>query len=181
MFSDVLQTAIKESQIEKNLEEIEQQWNSMRFQIQKHSRQTNSQQDRGFLISDVEPIVQSLEDSTLLLNSLSSSRFVNNYLSQVQQWIRTLSLISDVIQIWTIVQQKCLYLENILFSSSAQFGEETKRFETIDKVYRKIMLGQLFFCLLSIRSNRSFFFRWQKLQEILWLKTLVFSRVDTMN
>lgn len=146
MSSDVLQTAMKELQIEKNLEEIEQQWNSMRFQIHK--------QDRGFLISDVEPIIQSLEDSTLLLNSISSSRFANIYLSKVQQWIRTLSSISDVIQIWTIVQQKWLYLENIFISSSAQFGEETKRFETIDKVYRKIMLGNS--SHFEIRSNHCF-------------------------
>ncbi len=72
-------------------------------------------------------------------------RFVGIYLPQVEQWIRILSLISDVIKLWTIVQQKWLYLENIFLGSNLQFGEETKRFDTIDKLYRKIMLGKINF------------------------------------
>jgi hypothetical protein len=54
--------AIKELQIEKNLNNIQQQWETMRFQIQKHFR--------GFIISDVDDILQALEDSTLLLNGI---------------------------------------------------------------------------------------------------------------
>jgi dynein heavy chain len=114
----------------------------MRFQIHKHFRNTNIQQERGFIISGVDDILQALEDSTLLLNSISTSRFVGIYLSQVEQWIRILSLISDVIKLWTIVQQKWLYLENIFLGSNLQFGEESKRFDTVDKLYRKIMFGK---------------------------------------
>lgn len=158
-FLDILQTAIKELQIEKNLKDIQQQWNTMRFQIHKHIRSNSSQQDRGFLISGVDEILQALEDSTLLLNSISiyfsftafcfiiflgitTSRFVGIYLLQVEQWIRILSLISDVIKIWIIVQQKWMYLENIFIGSTLQFGDEGKRFDTIDKLYRKIMFGK---------------------------------------
>jgi hypothetical protein len=42
----------------------------MRFQIRKHFRNTNIQQERGFIISGVDDILQALEDSTLLLNSI---------------------------------------------------------------------------------------------------------------
>jgi dynein heavy chain len=69
----ILQTAIKELQIEKNLKDIQQQWDTMRFQLHKHARHTfggNSQQERGFIISGVDDILQALEDSTLLLNSI---------------------------------------------------------------------------------------------------------------
>ncbi|UJR10037.1 hypothetical protein I4U23_014260 [Adineta vaga] len=144
ILQNILQTAIKELQIEKNLKDIQQQWETMRFQIHKHVRHifvTSSQQDRGFLISGVDEILQALEDSTILLNSsITTSRFVGIYLSQVEQWIRILSLISDVIKIWIIVQQKWMYLENIFIGSSLQFGDEAKRFDTTDKLYRKIML-----------------------------------------
>ncbi|CAF3058651.1 unnamed protein product, partial [Rotaria sp. Silwood2] len=34
------------------------------------------------------------------------SRFVGIYLLQVEQWIPILSLISDVIKLWAIVEQK---------------------------------------------------------------------------
>ena len=71
--SGVLQTAMKELQIEQNLRDVEQQWESMRFTIQKHFRHGNVSQERGFLISDVDGIVQALEDSTLLLNGIDHS------------------------------------------------------------------------------------------------------------
>ncbi|CAF4737158.1 unnamed protein product, partial [Rotaria sp. Silwood2] len=83
----ILQTAIKELQIEKNLNDIQQQWDTMRFQIHKHYRHTlgtNIERERGFIITGVDDI----------------------YLLQVEQWIRILSLISDVIKLWAIVQQK---------------------------------------------------------------------------
>ncbi|CAF3109490.1 unnamed protein product, partial [Rotaria sp. Silwood2] len=70
--------------------------------------------------------------------SVLTSRFVGIYLLQVEQWIRILSLISDVIKLWTIVQQKWMYLENIFIGSNLQFGEDAKRFDTADKLYRKI-------------------------------------------
>ncbi len=77
------------------------------------------------------------------LLGITTSRFVGIYLPQVEQWIRILSLISEVIKLWIVVQQRWLYLENIFLGSNLQFGEETKRFETINKLYRKIMLGNL--------------------------------------
>jgi dynein heavy chain len=79
----------------------------------------------------------------LKLLGITTSRFVGIYLPQVEQWIRILSLISEVIKLWIVVQQRWLYLENIFLGSNLQFGEETKRFETINKLYRKIMLGNL--------------------------------------
>ncbi|CAF4693848.1 unnamed protein product [Rotaria sp. Silwood2] len=121
---DILQTAIKELQIEKNLNDIQQKWDTMCFQIHKHYRHTlgtNIERERGFIITGVDDILQALEDSTLLLNI--TSRFVGIYLLQVEQWIRILSLISDVIKLWAIIQQKRMYLENIFIGTSLRFGE----------------------------------------------------------
>ncbi|CAF4840009.1 unnamed protein product, partial [Rotaria sp. Silwood2] len=70
-----------------------------------------------------------------------TSRFVGIYLSQVERWIRILSLISDVIKLWAIVQQKWMYLKNIFIGSNLQFGEDAKRFDTADKLYRKKCLA----------------------------------------
>ena len=75
--SGVLQTAMKESQIEQNLNDIQQQWQTMRFAIHKHFRHGNVAQERGFLLSDVDGIVQALEDSTLLLNGILHSIVVS--------------------------------------------------------------------------------------------------------
>lgn len=64
----ILQTAIKELQIEKNLNDIQQQWNSMCFQLHKHVRHANNQQEYCSIITGADDILQTLEDSTLLLN-----------------------------------------------------------------------------------------------------------------
>jgi dynein heavy chain, axonemal len=94
-----------------------------------------------YTVSDHADISLSLFLSRCL--GMTTSRFVGVYLSQVEQWIRTLSLIADVIKLWTIVQQKWMYLENIFLGSTLQFGEEAKRFDTADKLFRKIMLGKV--------------------------------------
>lgn len=73
---------MKELQIEQNLKDVEQQWETMRFTIQKHFRQT---QERGFLISDVDGIIQSLEDTTLLLNGIDHSRGISIEISVLIQ------------------------------------------------------------------------------------------------
>ena len=78
---------------------------------------------------------------------------MNIYLTQVEQWSRILSLISDVIKLWAIVQQKWIYLENIFVNSSLQLGEDGKHFETVDKLYRKIMLGISFLNKILCFSN----------------------------
>ena len=74
----ILQIAIKESRIEKNLKDIQQQWDTMRFQLHKHFRPgfiVNIQQEHSFIITDVDDILQAVEDSTLLLNSMQKFYF----------------------------------------------------------------------------------------------------------
>jgi dynein heavy chain len=80
LITGILQTAMKELQIEKNLQDIQQQWDTMRFQIHKHFRTTNTPQERGFIISGVDDILQALEDSTLLLNSIFNSFFNHRFI-----------------------------------------------------------------------------------------------------
>ena len=68
----ILQTARKELQIDTHLKDVQQQWDTMRFHIQKHYRQTlptGASQERGFILADVDDILQALEDATLLLHS----------------------------------------------------------------------------------------------------------------
>ena len=64
---------MKELQIEKHLKDIQQQWETMRFQVHKHQRHPSAStgsQERGFVIAGVDDILQLLEDSALLLHSL---------------------------------------------------------------------------------------------------------------
>ena len=94
---------------------------------------------------------------------MNTSRFIGIYQHQVDEWIRSLSLISDVIKLWIVVQQKWIYLETIFTGSTFQFGEEAKRFETVDKFYRKLMSGNR---LKNLFSKYFFQENFQKRHEI---------------
>jgi dynein heavy chain, axonemal len=88
------------------------------------------------------------------------SRYVGIYLVQVERWTRTLSDMSDVLKLWMNVQQKWIYLENIFLTSNVQFDDESKRFERVDKFYRRLMLGKqierrtMFESIVTITTHR---------------------------
>lgn len=93
------------------------------------------------ILGPVDEIMQQLEDNTMSLQGMSASRFIGPFLNTVQGWEKSLSLISEVIEIWILVQRKWIYLEGIFVGGDirAQLPEEAKKFDIIDKLFRKIM------------------------------------------
>jgi len=85
--------------------------------------------------------MQTLDDNTMSLQGMSASRFIGPFLNTVQTWEKSLSLISEVIEIWILVQRKWMYLEGIFVGGDirAQLPEEAKKFDVIDKLFKKIM------------------------------------------
>ena len=56
-------------------------------------------QDRGFVLGSVDEILQTLDDNSVNLQSMSASQFVGPFLEQVQRWEKSLSLISEVVEV----------------------------------------------------------------------------------
>ena len=56
-------------------------------------------QERGLILGSVEEIVQILDDNAMNLQSMSSSRFVGPFLDRVQKWEKSLSHISEVVDV----------------------------------------------------------------------------------
>lgn len=77
-------------------------------------------------------------------------RFIGPFLETVNRWERNLALISEIIDEWLIVQRKWLYLEGIFIGGDirSQLPEEAKKFDDIDKAYRRVSNGSL---LITIR------------------------------
>lgn len=142
-FNEVIQgivtSASKELQIEKGVKEVIETWEKLRFEVIKYTKGT---QDRGFVLGTVDEILQALDDNTMSLQSMSASRFIGPFLNTVQSWEKSLSLISEVIDIWIVVQRKWMYLEGIFVGGDirAQLPEEAKKFDVIDKLFKKIMV-----------------------------------------
>ena len=56
-------------------------------------------QERGFILGTVEDIVLSLDDNAMNLQSMSASRFVGPFFEKVQKWEKSLSHISEVVNV----------------------------------------------------------------------------------
>ncbi|VFV23646.1 dynein heavy chain axonemal [Lynx pardinus] len=138
VLSEIVTAAIKEIAIEKAVKEISDTWESMKFTVVKYYKGT---QERGYILGSVDEIIQCLDDNTVNLQSISGSRFVGPFLQTIHKWEKTLSLIGEVIEIWMLVQRKWMYLESIFIGGDirSQLPDEAKKFDNIDRVFKRIM------------------------------------------
>lgn len=99
-FNEVIQgivtSASKELQIEKGVKEVIETWDKLKFEVIKYFKGT---QDRGYIIGAVDEVMQTLDDNTMSLQGMSASRFIGPFLNTVQTWEKSLSLISEVIEV----------------------------------------------------------------------------------
>jgi dynein heavy chain len=136
--SDIVTSANKELSIEKGLQEVVDIWNVTKFSVHKYLRGT---EERGLILGSVDEITQNLEDNAMNLQSMAASRFVQPFFDRVQKWEKSLSHISEVVDVWMVVQRKWMYLESIFLAGDirAQLPEEAKKFDVIDKTFKKMM------------------------------------------
>uniref|UniRef100_A0A8C7PKH0 AAA+ ATPase domain-containing protein n=1 Tax=Oncorhynchus mykiss TaxID=8022 RepID=A0A8C7PKH0_ONCMY len=138
VIGEIVTSAVKELSIEKAMTEVVETWENMKFSVQRYFKGT---QERGSILGVVDEILQNLDDNAMNLQSMAGSRFVGPFLATVQQWEKSLSLISEVIEVWMLVQRKWMYLESIFIGGDirSQLPEEAKKFDNIDKMFKKIM------------------------------------------
>ncbi|XP_059165934.1 dynein axonemal heavy chain 10-like isoform X2 [Physella acuta] len=136
--AEIVTCASKEMGIEKGVREVEETWNNMKFNVFAYMKGTSN---RGFILGSVDEVLQNLDDSSMNLQSMSASRFIGPFLTTVQNWEKSLSHISEVLDVWMIVQRKWMYLEGIFIGGDirSQLPEEAKKFDQIDKTFKKIM------------------------------------------
>lgn len=65
----------------------------------------------------IEEVTLLLEDMGLNLQSMMASRFVRPFAEEVRKWEQRLSLVSECIEVWMLVQRKWMYLESIFTDS----------------------------------------------------------------
>lgn len=68
----------------------------MKFSVQSYMKGTSN---RGFILGAVDDVLQILDDSAMNLQSMSASRFVGPFMNSVQNWEKSLSLISEVLDV----------------------------------------------------------------------------------
>lgn len=98
--------------------------------------------DRGWVIKGVDEITAQLEDQGLNLGSMMASPHVRPFAEEVRAWEQRLSLMSEALEEWVVVQRKWMYLESIFVGNEdirQQLPAEAKRFDGVDRTWGRIM------------------------------------------
>lgn len=127
--------ANKELAIEVALNELEKRWSTVTLDVGPYK-------DKYYKLKSVEDISQFLEDDTVALSTMKSSKFYASFQSKIDDWEKTLSTISEVIESLLGVQRKWIYLESIFMSGgdiSKQLPLEYTLFIGVNSDFFKVM------------------------------------------
>ncbi|XP_070509872.1 dynein beta chain, ciliary-like [Chironomus tepperi] len=133
---NIVDKSVKEMAMEKNLNEINSTWKSMKFSVDIHER------TKIKVIRVREETLESLEENQVQLQNMLSSKFVGYFLTEVTKWQTLLSNADQVISSWLEVQRKWMYLESIFIGSEdirSQLPQEAKRFEDVDRTFKSLL------------------------------------------
>ncbi|KAI5076359.1 hypothetical protein GOP47_0008424 [Adiantum capillus-veneris] len=135
IITNVADIASKEYGIETTLEKMEADWKTLEMQVMDY-KETGS-----YIIKIDEAILQQLDDHIATTQSISFSPFKKPFEEKISKWEAQLVLVSEIIDEWFALQRQWMYLEPIFSSSDiqTQLPIESKRFNTINVVWRKIV------------------------------------------
>uniref|UniRef100_A0A1I8M6Y8 AAA+ ATPase domain-containing protein n=1 Tax=Musca domestica TaxID=7370 RepID=A0A1I8M6Y8_MUSDO len=134
---DICVGAGKELDIEAKLKQVIVDWSVVNIQL-------GMFKNRGELVlkgGETLEIIAALEDSIMVMNSLSSNRYNAPFKKDIQLWLSKLVNTGEILEKWLMVQNLWIYLEAVFVGGdiAKQLPMEAKRFTNIDKNYVKIM------------------------------------------
>lgn len=102
--------ANKELAIEVALEETSTRWGSIELDVVEYK-------EVYFKLRSTEELSQVLEDDTVNISTMKSSKFYHSFKDGIDFWEETLSLVSEVLESVLTIQRKWMYLESIFMAS----------------------------------------------------------------
>ena len=128
----ISESAAKEYQIEQALDKMEKEWENMHLSIHPY-RETGTG-----ILKGVDDINVVLDEQITMTQTIMFSAFKGPFEARIEEWNRKLCCVSDVLEIWMIVQRNWLYLQPIFESPdiNRQLPTEGKKFATVDKNWR---------------------------------------------
>jgi dynein heavy chain len=127
-------TASKELMIEQALTNIEAFWKTQEIDTVSYKGSCR--------IRSVEDINTALDDNQVSLSTMKASRFFSAFSVQIEFWEKTLSHISETLEMIRQVQQSWMYLENIFAGSEdirRQLPNESAMFDSVNSNYKFVM------------------------------------------
>jgi len=138
---ELTSAAVKEEQVEVKLAAIAEDWADCNFTFAPYKHRGNVLLSPG----DTGEIVEKLEDSQMALGSMATNRYSAPFREEVQEWIVKLSTVSEIIEMWLVVQNMWSYMEAVFSGGDIvkQLPQEAKRFQNIDKNYMKVVTNAI--------------------------------------
>lgn len=127
--------ANKELAIEVALNDLETRWSSVQLDVGPYK-------DKYYKMRSVDDITQFLEDDSVALSTMKSSKFYGSFQSKIDSWEKCLSVVSEVIESLLAVQRKWIYLESIFMSGgdiAKQLPFEHQLFVGVNNDFYKVM------------------------------------------
>ena len=127
---DMSGNASKELAIEQSLEQIEETWKTLDLDMVPYK----DEKAGIFKLRSTEDLFTALEDNTVTLSTMKASKFFLVFEKQITQWEKSLSLVSETIEVILQVQRNWMYLENIFIGSDSihrELPQESAMFEAV--------------------------------------------------
>lgn len=134
---DIAMSSVREADIEKRFNDLVLSWKEVDLTFADFY-------PRGPIIlkgDDTNTTKEGLEESSLAVNSMLSSRYCTFMREKIDLYLRKLCKVSETIGIWLEVQFTWMYLQSVFAGGDImkQLPAEAKRFALIDKSWVKIM------------------------------------------
>ncbi|XP_066265764.1 dynein axonemal heavy chain 1-like isoform X1 [Branchiostoma lanceolatum] len=135
VIAKVAEVAGKEYSIEQALDKMEAEWDPIKFEIIAY-KETGT-----YILRSSDESSQLLDDHIVMTQSMSFSPYKKPFEERITTWESKLKMTQDVLDEWLLCQRSWLYLEPIFSSEdiNRQLPVEGKRFQTMDRMWRKIM------------------------------------------
>ncbi|KAG8130386.1 hypothetical protein E2320_017073 [Naja naja] len=133
---DVSGQASGEASLEIILKKVEDAWKTTEFTVIPHRDSKDV-----FILGGTDDIQVILDDSTINVATIASSRYVGPLKPRVDEWQKQLSLFSQTLEEWLTCQRNWLYLESIFSAPDIQrqLPAEAKMFLQVDKSWKEVM------------------------------------------
>ncbi|KAM7079135.1 dynein axonemal heavy chain 6 [Molossus nigricans] len=133
---DISGQASGEAALETILKKVEDSWKTTEFVVLPHRDSKDV-----FILGGTDDIQVLLDDSTINIATIASSRYVGPLKTRVDEWQKQLALFNQTLEEWLSCQRNWLYLESIFNAPDIQrqLPAEAKMFLQVDKSWKEIM------------------------------------------
>ncbi|XP_015279206.1 PREDICTED: dynein heavy chain 6, axonemal [Gekko japonicus] len=133
---DISGQASGEASLETILKKVEDSWKTTEFIVLPHRDSKDI-----FILGGTDDIQVILDDSTINVATIASSRYVGPLKARVDEWQKQLALFSQTLEEWLTCQRNWLYLESIFSAPDIQrqLPAEAKMFLQVDKSWKEVM------------------------------------------